>query len=136
MQSIEKTMKIFPSPRKLIAAIAIATCATAVTAAPSHSQTEPAPTAPLSNDWKDYANIEQGFMQGCIGKQLLPSAQKKIRQEFCQCAFLSYKNRYAPQTFMQMNALAIDIGEKGPALVNLMMRPEIDVCTTRTGFRP
>jgi len=133
-------MKIFSSPLKLIAASAIATCAIGVMAAPSHSQTEPAPapagTTPVSNDWKDYGNIEQGFMQGCMGKLLLPAAQKKIKQEFCQCAFLSYKNRYAPQTFMQMNALAVEIGDKGPALVNLMMRPEMDVCMTRTGFRP
>jgi hypothetical protein len=131
-------MKIFQSPLKLIAASAIATCAMGMIATPSHSQTQPAPapTAPLSNDWKDYGNIEQGFMQGCIGKQLLPAAQKKVRQEFCQCALLSYKNRYAPQSFMQMNALANELGDKGPALVNLMMRPEMDVCFTRTGFRP
>ena len=128
-------MKNFPSPLKLIMASAIATSAISAIASPSYSQpTEPEP--PISNDWKDYGNIEQGFMQGCMGKQLLPAAQKKIKQEFCQCAFLSYKNRYAPQTFMQMNALAIDIGEKGPALVNLMMRPEMDVCITRTGYRP
>jgi hypothetical protein len=37
---------------------------------------------------------------------------------------------------MQMNALAVEIGDKGPALVNLMMSPEMDVCMTRTGFRP
>ncbi len=129
-------MKIFSSSLKLIAASAIATYAIGGLANPSYSQTEEPASPPVSNDWKDYGNIEQGFMQGCIGKQLLPAAQRRIKQEFCQCAFLSYKNRYAPQTFMQMNALAVDIGEKGPALVNLMMRPEMDVCITRTGFRP
>lgn len=129
-------MKIFSTSLKLVAASVIAIYGISALASPSYSQTEKPASEPVSNDWKDYGNIEQGFMQGCIGKQLLPAAKKKIKQEFCQCAFLSYKNRYAPQTFIQINTLAVDIGEKGPALVNLIMRPEMDVCITRTGFRP
>jgi hypothetical protein len=133
-------MNICQKSTQLIATSAIAICSMSMIATTSYAQSpatnQPATTAPISNDWKDYGNIEQGFMQGCMGTRLLPTAQRKVKQEFCQCAFLSYKNRYAPQTFMQMNALAVEIGDKGPALVNLMMSPEMDVCMTRTGFRP
>ena len=96
----------------------------------------PANTAAISNDWKNFANIETGFMQGCMGTQVLPAAQKKIKQDFCQCAFASYKNRYTPQVFIQMNALAVKIGQDGPALVSVMMKPELDFCFAKTGYRP
>jgi hypothetical protein len=98
--------------------------------------TTPPNQTPVSNDWKDFGVIEQGFMQGCVGKQLLPAAQGKIKKDFCQCAFLGYRNRYSPQVFMQMNNLAVKIGQDGPTLVSLMMKPELDTCIERTGFKP
>jgi len=100
---------------------------------PNNAPVTPAPT---SNDWKDFPNITTGFMQGCMGTQTLPADQKKIRQNFCQCAFTNYKSRYSPQVFMQMNNLAVQIGQNGPLLVSLMMKPELDMCITRTGYRP
>jgi hypothetical protein len=121
-----------------IAGISLSSLILAPVTAQSQTPTEtPVPnTAATSNDWKDFANIETGFMQGCMGKQALPAAQKKIKQDFCQCAFVSYKNRYSPQVFMQMNALAVKIGQDGPALVSVMMKPELDSCFERTGYRP
>jgi hypothetical protein len=103
----------------------------------AQSQTpDTAPSTPqISNDWKDFSSIEQGFMQGCVGKQSLPTAQSKIKKDFCQCAFLGYKNRYTPQVFIQMNSLAVKIGQDGPTLVSLMMKPELDTCSMRTGFK-
>jgi hypothetical protein len=92
--------------------------------------------SPMSNDWKDFPAIEQGFMEGCVGKRLLSAAQGKIKNDFCQCAFLSYKNRYSPQVFMQINNIAVKIGQDGPALVSLMMNPELGTCSSRTGFKP
>jgi hypothetical protein len=96
----------------------------------------PLTPAATSNNWKDFPDIGTGFMQGCIGEQVLPAAQKKIRQNFCQCAFTSYKNRYTPKVFMQMNSLAVQIGPNGPLLVSLMMKPEVDRCSVQTGYRP
>lgn len=102
--------------------------------APSEPTT--APTAPISNNWKDYSNIEAGFMQGCLGKQALLPAQKRVKQSFCQCAFTAYKTRYTPQTFMQINSLVVKIGQDGTSLLGLMMQPEVEACFTETGYRP
>lgn len=91
---------------------------------------------PTSNDWKDYARIETGFMQGCVGNtQTLTAPQRQTKLSFCQCALNGYKSRYTPQLFMQMNALAIKLGKEGPVLVNVMMKPELDSCSSQTGFR-
>ena len=97
---------------------------------------DPVTPAATSNDWKDFPAIATGFMQGCMGKQALPADQKKIRQNFCQCALTNYKNRYTPQVFMQVNNLAVQIGQNGPLLVSLMMKPELDICIAQTGYRP
>jgi hypothetical protein len=91
---------------------------------------------PTSNNWKDYARIETGFMQGCVGNtQSLTAPQRQTKLSFCQCALNSYKTRYTPQVFMQMNALAVKLGKEGPVLVNVMMKPELDSCSNQTGFR-
>lgn len=75
-------------------------------------------------------------MQGCIGQQNLQPAQRKIKQSFCQCAFNAYKTRYTPQIFSQINALAVQVGQDGPRLVNLMMKPELERCSTQTNYYP
>jgi hypothetical protein len=75
-------------------------------------------------------------MQGCVGQNEQQAARKKIKQSFCQCAFTAYKTRYSPQLFAQINAVANQIGQNGPLLVNLMMKPELDGCSAQTNYRP
>ena len=100
------------------------------------SPTEPITPPSISTNWKDFPNIEAGFMQGCIGKQALLPEQKKIKQSFCQCAFTAYKTRYTPQTFMQINSLVVKIGQDGTSLLGLMMQPEVNMCFSQTGYLP
>jgi len=134
---------------KILKAIAFATISTAsllLFVLPIQSQQAPtnntkSPVAPkvppsISTNWKDFPNIEAGFMQGCIGKQALLPNQKKIKQEFCQCAFTAYKTRYTPQTFMQINTLVVKIGQDGTSLLGLMMQPEVNMCFSQTGYLP
>jgi hypothetical protein len=87
-------------------------------------------------DWSKTPKTETEFMQGCVGQQNLQPAQLKTKQNFCQCAFTAYKNRYNPQTFFQINSLAVKFGKDGPHLVNLMMKPELDRCSTQTNYLP
>jgi hypothetical protein len=75
-------------------------------------------------------------MQGCVGQQNPQPNQSRIKQSFCQCAFNAYKSRYTPQLFSQINALALQVGQEGPRLVNLMMKPELDRCSAQTNYRP
>jgi hypothetical protein len=103
---------------------------------PAQAQTTPTTPAPVSNDWKDYPNIEKSFIQGCMGKNTLTEDQKKARQNFCQCIFTTYKTRYTPQVFGQVNTLATKIGANGPVLANLMLKPEIDICVSKSNLRP
>lgn len=99
------------------------------------------PSQPRNNqsaptNWSQVPNIEKDFMQGCVGQQNLPPNQRKIKENFCKCAFTSYKTRYTPQLFAQINALAVQVGQEGPRLVNLMMKPELDRCSSQTNYRP
>ncbi|MDX2256669.1 MAG: hypothetical protein NW214_14240 [Pseudanabaenaceae cyanobacterium bins.39] len=129
--------KLFTNSVLVLSAIALPSLVISLpTQAQNAEPTPNTPAAPVSTDWKDFSNIEQGFMQGCMGRQLLPNAQRTVKQNFCKCAFESYKKRYNPQVFMQINSVAVNIGDKGPALVNLMMKPEMDACMAETGFKP
>lgn len=114
-----------------------------LTSLPSQAQTgsqQPRTTTvtnlAAANSWSRFANTEKEFMQGCIGQLNLQPAQRKIKQNFCQCAFSAYKTRYTPQTFFQINTLAVQIRQDGPRLVNLMMKPELDRCSTQTNYYP
>ncbi|MEH1767384.1 hypothetical protein [Nostoc sp.] len=88
------------------------------------------------NDWSQTPNTEKEFMQGCVGQQNLQPNQRTTKQSFCQCALNAYKTRYNPQLFSQINALATQVGQDGPRLVNLMMKPELDRCSAQTNYRP
>lgn len=103
-----------------------------LTSLPTLAQTNAKPLT----DWSQFANTEKEFMQGCMGQKKLSPVEKRIKQNFCQCAFNAYKTRYTPQIFTQINALALQTGENGPRLVNLMMKPEIDRCSTLHNYRP
>lgn len=88
------------------------------------------------NDWSKNAKTEAEFMQGCVGQQSLSPAQRKAKENFCKCAFNAYKARYTPQMFFQINGLASQVGQDGPRLVNLMMKPELDRCSAQTNYFP
>ena len=133
------SMKIFHA----IALTGISIYSLMILVSPLQAQTpvtNPSPVAPTppSNDWKDYSKTEAAFMQGCLGKLLATETaeQKQTKQKFCQCAFNSYKARYTPIVFTQINGLANKIGKDGVTLVNVMMSPDLKSCSTQTGFRP
>lgn len=109
-----------------------------LTSLPSTAQNRPPQNRNNSNpptSWTQVPNTEKEFMQGCIGQQNLQPNQRTIKQNFCQCAFNAYKARYTPQLFAQINVLAVQVGQEGPRLVNLMMKPELDRCSTQTNYR-
>jgi hypothetical protein len=127
----------------VIALSALSLFSLLLTSLPSQAQTrsqQPRTTTDTNlttaNDWSKSPNTEKEFMQGCIGQQNLQPAQRKIKQSFCQCAFNAYKTRYTPQIFSQINALAVQVGQDGPRLVNLMMKPELERCSTQTNYYP
>ena len=90
--------------------------------------------APNSNDWKDFEIISKQFMQGCMGKTMLPNDKAKTQENYCRCSLTAYQQRYTPQIFGQINALAKQAGKTGPQLVSLMMQPELTQCAQSTGF--
>ncbi|MEA5569029.1 hypothetical protein [Anabaena sp. UHCC 0399] len=97
---------------------------------------QPPTNPPAPTNWSQVPNTEKEFMQGCVGQQNLQPNQRRIKQNFCQCAFNAYKARYTPQLFSQINVLAVQVGQDGPRLVNLMMKPELDRCSAQTNYRP
>jgi hypothetical protein len=129
-------------------AIALSTVSIILFSLVLHSLTSQAQTRPQQprnhtntnsttpTDWSKVPKTETEFMQGCVGQPNLPPEQKSIKQGFCQCAFNAYKTRYSPQVFSQINGLALKVGQDGPRLVNLMMKPELDRCSTQTNYHP
>lgn len=129
------SMKIFNA----IALTGISVYSSIILTSPLQAQTpRPVAPSPPSNNWKDYPKTEEGFMQGCMGKLSVQetTSQRQTKQKFCQCAFSSYKARYTPLVFRQINGWANKIGKDGVTLVNVMMSPELEICSTQTGFRP
>jgi hypothetical protein len=89
---------------------------------------------PEEQQWEDVPQIQEGFMKGCVGTETLDEAAATTKQNYCQCAFESYSGRYSPLQFQQIEAVASRLGEEGPLLVSVMMAPELDGCSTTTGF--
>ena len=89
---------------------------------------------PLSTNWADFPNLEKGFMDSCMGQTQLPASQRVTKSNFCQCAMNAYKNRYTPELFLKINALANQGGQPAILLTGLMMEPELNTCAVRTGF--
>ena len=78
--------------------------------------------AQLSRQFRD------GFLKGCrTGK----TPGVKNQRGYCDCMVSGYQGRYDGQTLAAMSQLAGSLGEKGPALVNLMMQPEAKKCVAR-----
>ncbi len=89
-----------------------------------------------NNDWANFTTTQTQFMEGCVGNQNPDPAKLKAKRNFCQCALNTYKSRYTPQIFAQINALATQVGPYGPRLVNLMVKPELDRCSAQTNYSP
>jgi len=89
---------------------------------------------PLSTNWADFPNLEKGFMDSCMGQAQLPPSQRVAKSNFCQCAMGAYKSRYTPELFLRINALAVQGGQPAITLTGLMMEPELNACSVRTGF--
>lgn len=102
--------------------------------APSGAQQPTASPANVPTNWSQATKTQGEFMQGCTGSQPLTAAQRRAKENFCRCAFGAYKARYTPQTFLQINSLALKLGAEGPRLVSLMMKPDLDRCSTQTGY--
>lgn len=117
----------------------VSICSILLTTIPGTAQNrnrQPSSNPAAPTNWAQVPNIEKDFMQGCVGQTNLPPNQIRMKQNFCQCAFNAYKIRYNPQLFSQINALAVQVGQDGPRLVNLMMKPELDRCSAQTNYRP
>ena len=87
-----------------------------------------------TTEWSDATNIKDSFLQGCISEEPRAALERRTKRNFCQCAFSAYSGRFSPYQFVQVNALASQIGEDGILLVNLMMTHEMKVCSEETGF--
>lgn len=88
----------------------------------AQSQTRPT-NAQLTKQFRD------GFTRGCLkGKTEGAKDQKK----YCICMANSYQSRYDGRTLSAISQIAGSLGEKGPALVNLMISPEARICKSKT----
>lgn len=85
--------------------------------------------------WSDFP-FEAQFIQGCVQGETLGEDPLEKKQQYCQCAFETYQSRYTPVEFMQINALAVNLGENGPHLVSLMLKPELEQCSANSGHQP
>ena len=65
--------------------------------------------------------FRDGFEQGCRqGK----TPDVKNQRGYCTCMANSYQARYSGVELRAISQLAGNLGEQGPAIVNLMMVPE------------
>lgn len=85
--------------------------------------------------WSEFP-FEAQFVQGCVQGNNVGAEAFEKKQQYCHCAFETYESRYTPIEFMQINALAVDLGENGPHLVSLMLKPELEQCSTDSGYQP
>ena len=98
------------------------------------AESDATPAIERTTEWPDAASIKDSFLQGCIDEEPRAALERRTKRNFCQCAFSAYSGRFSPYQFMQVNALASQIGEDGILLVNLMMTHEMKVCSEETGF--
>ena len=95
---------------------------TGTAATPGYSQTNPT-NAQLTKQFQD------GFMKGCLqGK----TPGVKSQPSYCNCMVKGYQSRYDGRQLSAISQLSSAAGERGPALVNLMMAPEAKACTARS----
>lgn len=87
----------------------------------------------VEDAWKDLP-FEEQFIEGCTQGEAFGTAEFEMKQQYCSCAFQTYKSRYTPNEFMQINSVAISLGEHGPHLVSLMLKPELEQCSSESGY--
>ena len=84
------------------------------------------PSAADSSLKKTFA---QGFLKGCLGGKI---TDVRNQANYCCCMANSYQSRYDGRTLTAISQLAGATGDRGPALVNLMMTPEAMSCKARS----
>lgn len=85
----------------------------------AQSAQKPPTDAQLSRSFRD------AFFNGCkSGKTPKVSNQNA----YCNCLANGYQARFDGRTLTTISQLASSLGQQGPALVNLMMQPEIKRC--------
>jgi len=99
----------------------IAALASVVLPASTSAQQQPS-NAQLVKEFRD------GFEKGCRqGK----TPDVKNQRGYCTCMANSYQARYSGVELSAMSQLAGNLGEQGPAIVNLMMAPEARACNAK-----
>ena len=111
------------SMRTLAIAVLTGASALALGAAPLQAQVNKQPTpAQLAGQFRD------GFMKGCLNGK---TPDVKNQRGYCDCLANAYQKRYDGTTLAVISQAAGSLGEKDPALVNLMMSPESKTCVAR-----
>ena len=72
--------------------------------------------------------FRQGFERGC-NQGKTPGV--KNQRKYCTCLGNSYQARYSGIQLTAISQIAGQVGEKGSALVNIMMAPEAKACTAK-----
>jgi hypothetical protein len=99
----------------------LAVLASVVLPASTSAQQQPS-NAQLVKEFRD------GFEQGCQqGKTPNVNNQKG----YCTCMANSYQARYSGAELRAISQFAGNLGEQGPAIVNLMMAPEARACNAK-----
>ena len=95
--------------------------------APSIAQKKNSGAAPSDQQLKK--QFRDGFVKGCLqGK----TPGVKRQSSYCNCLANSYQARYDGKILTAISQAAGQLGEQGPALVNLMMLPESKSCASRS----
>jgi hypothetical protein len=99
----------------------LAVLASVVLPASTSAQQQPS-NAQLVKEFRD------GFEKGC---QQGKTPDVKNQRGYCTCMANSYQARYSGVELRAMSQLAGNLGEQGPAIVNLMMAPEARACNAK-----
>ena len=109
--------------RTLVIAFLTGASVLALGAVPSLAQANKQPSqAQLARQFRD------GFMKGCLNGK---TPDVKNQRGYCDCLANAYQKRFDGTTLAVISQAAGSLGEKGPALVNLMMSPESRTCVAR-----
>ena len=122
---------IFPSAQvpKSIHRIMIGCVIAATALAPASAPAQQSKPAQAPSEQQLKKQFRDGFMKGCLqGK----TPGVKSQSAYCNCIANSYQRRYDGQTLASISQVAGQLGERGPALVNLMMAPETSSCAKRS----
>ena len=105
----------------ILRAALLAALASAILPGSAIAQQRPS-NAQLVKEFRD------GFEKGCRqGK----TPDVKNQRGYCTCMANSYQARYSGAELSAMSQLAGNLGEQGPAIVNLMMAPEARACNAK-----